>query len=391
MTTLVLHPGQQSLDYAFVRLGSKSPIRRFRIRDCRGAGSTDDGVRRSLLRIQRSLQRVSPTNRKGPGTTLPGQAVPESIAVHVQFGGDAFDSPAVADAAAVARLESLVPAAPLHLPLVLATVRQCQQVFPAVPIALAFDTAFFVALPDRESHYALDGDAIGQPGLRRFGYHGLFHQAASADAAFRLRDERPLDQAQGGPPDDANARPLRILSICLEPRPEIAAVVSGRPIAVSGGVTPLEGLPGETTCGEMDPGIILDLARQKHWGPEQIDHVLTRRSGLFGLTGRRLSLARVLRSTGSQYRLARDVMRYRMMMLAGAALAAMGGLDAIVFSGRYAPLGRAIGPWLCGRLTFAGGLDGRGIQLYCCRESLDRMLADAAAALTEPALQAVEA
>ncbi|MCG3178282.1 MAG: Acetate kinase [Phycisphaerae bacterium] len=225
------------------------------------------------------------------------------------------------------------------------------------------------------------------------GHHDQFgrRQRAGVEAADpgTFEDELPGPLLGEFLPAVASARSR--LAICLEPRPEVAAVASGRPIAVSGGVTPLKGLPGETTCGEMDPGIILDIARQEHWGPEQIDHVLTRRSGLVGLTGRRLSLAQVLRSQGERYRLARDVMRYRILMLAGAGLAAMGGLDAIVFSGRYAPLGRTLGPWMRERLTFTGGLDGRGIQLYYCRESLDRMLAETAVALTEPALPAAEA
>ena len=93
------------------------------------------------------------------------------------------------------------------------------------------------------------------------------------------------------------ARPIRaILSVCLEPRPELAACVGRRPVMVTGGNTPVEGLPGERSCGDLDPSVVLKLAHDTHWGPEEASRILTQESGLRGLAGRVVSLADVLQS-----------------------------------------------------------------------------------------------
>jgi acetate kinase len=232
----------------------------------------------------------------------------------------------------IRHLEALVPAAPLHIPPVLAMIRSCAQKLPDCPVTLFFETAFFVNLPERERVYAIDPDLRRDRGLRRYGYHGLFHEAACRSA---------------GPG-------VRIVSICLESHPEIAAVVDGAPVMVSGGLTPLEGLPGRTSCGEIDSGLLLSLSRREHWGPEQINTLLTQKSGLLGLTGRSVSLAEVMLSGRDEFRLARRLMRYRILQQTGMALAAMNGFDRIIFSGRYSAAGRELGPMLAARLPASG-------------------------------------
>lgn len=203
---------------------------------------------------------------------------------------------------------------------------------PDCPVTLFFETAFFVHLPECERVYAIDPNLQEHPGLRRYGYHGLFHEAAARSTA-----ECP-----------------RIVSICLEPHPEVAAVADGAPVMVSGGLTPMEGLPGQTSCGEIDSGMLLALSRREHWGPEQINTLLTQKSGLLGLTGQPVTLRDVMRSERDEFRLARRLVDYRILQQVGKALAAMGGFDRIVFSGRHADVGREIGPWLAERLPTNG-------------------------------------
>jgi acetate kinase len=153
------------------------------------------------------------------------------------------------------------------------------------------------------------------------------------------------------------------------------------PLTVSSGTTPLEGLPGETSCGEMDPGIILDLCRINGWGPEQINTVLTRQSGLLGLAGRRVTLAEVLASEGENLRLARDVERYRILLAVGAGLGALGGLDAIVFSGRYVEAAQSLAPWLIERIAKTGPK----AAWSCLSASLETLVAAQAGQVIEPA------
>ena len=205
-----------------------------------------------------------------------------------------------------------------------------------MPVTLSFETAFFTQLPAREYLYGMESSPRDRLALRRFGYHGLYHEAAC----------RHVGRLRGG----AGGSGCRVASLCLEAQPELTAVVGSRPLTVTSGATPLEGLPGQTTCGELDPSIVLAMSSRLHLGAEQVNEILTRRSGIAALAGKPVSLESVL-DPSSPHRLARDVLRYRILQSCGAAIAAMGGLDAIVFSGQYAQSGRTLGPWLLRKLA----------------------------------------
>ena len=122
-------------------------------------------------------------------------------------------------------------------------------------------------------------------------------------------------------------------------------------MVVTGGNTPIEGLPGETTCGDLDPSVVLKLAHDTRWGPEEASRILTCESGLRGLVGRAVSLEELLGSTDDELQLARDLLRHCVLRACGAGIAAMGGLDAIVYSGRYAASGTSLHTWLSQRLA----------------------------------------
>ena len=214
--------------------------------------------------------------------------------------------------------------------------------FPNTPAVLLFETAFFAELPRRESAYGIDQELSETLGLRRYGYYGLLHEAACEYAAREHRSRRPRSTG-------------RALSICLEAHPEVAAVIGRRPLMCTSGATPLEGIPGHSSCGELDPSIALMLARKLKWGPEQINTVLTQQSGLMGLVGRPVMLDDVLAAEAGDLEPAKNLLQNRILMACGAGMAAMGGVDDIVFSGRFASAGLTLGPWLRDRLTFRGG------------------------------------
>ncbi|MBN1514512.1 MAG: hypothetical protein JXB13_21025, partial [Phycisphaerae bacterium] len=326
MNALVLMPGRQDLDYSFFPAGWDTPPLHGTVAHYRGRAS-------ALVQVVERLRAL-----EVPGSEC---AHVQLVAVRVPFGGASFKQHALATPEVLRVLEDVVPRAPLHLPAILNLVRSIPAVLGGIPCALLFETAFFADLPEREHLYALDPDGMPIPDLRRYGYHGLFHEAACAEAHVEHRGT-------------ASAPRERLLSVCLEPQPEIAAVIGRRAVMVSSGFTPLEGLPGHTTCGEIDPGIIIMLSRKLRWGPEQINTVLTRQSGLSGLAGRPTTVEEVLTSGSSEAALARRVLKYRLLLTSGAAVAAMGGLDAIVFSGRYAQLGHHLGSWLIRRLSLTG-------------------------------------
>lgn len=346
MNVLVLKPRMRTLDWALIAGEQRRETLAGREAGCRG----ESEARMALKRVAREL-----------GTT------PDMIAIRVPFGGPEFREPVIATAEQLNKLEGLVKQAPLHLPMVVAVVRAAWATFGETPIVLCFETAFFTELPERERLYALDEEATGVEGLRRYGYHGIYHEAACRHAVRTLGTR-------------AGEQMPRILSVCLEPRVEIAAAIGTRAVSVTSGATPLEGLPGLTTCGDIDPSIVLTLAEELKMGSEEIDAVLSRESGLAGLAGSGTTLEEVFTSTDPKYTLAREVMYYRILMAAGSAAAALGGLDTIVFSGRSASLGSIIGRRLITDINLAG----RGIASEIFREPLTRLMAETAVA-TAPA------
>ncbi|MHB8861919.1 MAG: hypothetical protein ACYC6N_05910 [Pirellulaceae bacterium] len=262
-----------------------------------------------------------------------GLPTPDVMGVRVLMGGEQFPGPVFATDAVLEHLESLIPQAPLHLPCSIELVRSLRRVFPGTPVALVFETSFFTHLPPRERWYGLDPQRMTTGALWRSGFHGIFHEAACREVTRQWR-----------------APHLRILSICLEPRPELAACVGCRPVMVTGGNTPIEGLPGERSCGDLDPSVVLKLAHDMNGSPEEAGRILTQESGLRSLAERSVSLADVLRSTDDALRLAKDVFLHCILRACGAGIAALGGLDGIAYSGRHARSAEQLHAWLHPRL-----------------------------------------
>jgi hypothetical protein len=141
------------------------------------------------------------------------------------------------------------------------------------------------------------------------------------------------------------------------------------------GATPLEGLPGDTSAGESDPAIVLTLSESAHLGPEEINALLTRESGLSGLVDHPTTLERVMRDNEAPARFAREVLEHRVLLAAGAAVAALGGLDGIVLSGRYSEAGAELGLSLVRRFGRLPGV-GHPLEHLVFTTSLGRLVAD---------------
>jgi len=254
------------------------------------------------------------------------------VCIRVAYGGQEFKSPEIATARSLEKLKKIENAAPMHIPALIELIGAFKNYFRGTPIALVFETSFFTRLPERERNYAINPGLAKEISLQRFGYHGIFHERA-----YEYCHEK-------------DKRLSRIISVCLEPVPEICAVMGGSPVMVTGGATPLEGLPGETTCGDIDPLIILSLSENLGWGPEEINNAISRKSGIYGLTGRKMDFTELFSSADPDAIFARRLILYRMLLATGSAIAAMGGLDAIVFSGRYREIGGQIHGYLSSKL-----------------------------------------
>ncbi len=348
MQTVVLSPRFRSTQYVVLD-GDENEIAR---------GAFDNET--DPVMIEAALREIAMVSRK-----------PTALGLHIPYGGKRFASPVLANAESLSILSNLTVESPLHLPYCVALAEACIRIWPGTPIALCFDTAFFVALPAREQAYALDSAIMGRKNLRRFGFHGLYHEAAVRQANRTLRGRK--DGARG-----------RIISICLEPKPEVAAVTGTKPLMVTSGATPLEGIPGEIASGELDPAILLDLMEKKGMGPERINDLLTKESGILGLAGRRATIEEVLADTDDALRPVRNFLAYRIKLACGSAVATMSGADTVVFSGRYARSGETLGPEII--KMFEGRIK---LGFEVCTKSMESIVAEEALAVSSQAMKQV--
>lgn len=261
----------------------------------------------------------------------------------VVHGGARFTAATLITDEVEEQIGELSALAPLHNPLSLAGIRATRSAFPTIPQVAVFDTAFHRTLPAAAAAYAIPGELAARHGIRRYGFHGISYQHASARAAELLG--RPLAD-------------LRLILFHLGNGASACAMSAGRSVETSMGMTPLEGLVMGSRSGDVDPGAILHLGRGGlSW--EEVDTVLTRQSGLRGLAGtgdmREIRSAAAAGDAAAAFAL--DVYHHRLRHYLGAYLAQLGGADAIVFTagvGENSPATRA---------AALGGLEGFGIRL----------------------------
>lgn len=253
-----------------------------------------------------------------------------AVAHRVVHGGARLTAPCRIDAAVEAEIARLMPLAPLHNPLALKWIEACRDVFGARTEQVAvFDTAFYAALPEVAATYALPRALCRKHDVRRYGFHGLAHQAMWR----RWRDLRP-----------AIRDGLRVISLQLGAGCSITAIRDGRAVDTSMGFSPLEGLVMATRAGDVDSGLLLFLQRAEGLNPEQTERLLNEESGLLGLSGTSGDMRALLEAEDKDAQLAVDVYCCRARKYIGAYLAALGGADAILFGGgvgEHAPAVRA--------------------------------------------------
>jgi acetate kinase len=244
----------------------------------------------------------------------------DAVGHRVVHGGTRFSRAVRVDGEVAAALRELVALAPLHQPAALDAIDAVADALPGVPAVACFDTAFHATLTPAAATYPLPRAWRERHPLRRFGFHGLSHAYASRRAVGML-----------GRTD----RDLRVVTCHLGAGASLAAVRGGRCLDTTMGFTPLEGLCMATRSGSVDPGLLLWLQRQGGMSAEELEHGLERESGLRGLAGdgdMRAVLAAA--AAGSlDARLALDVYVHRLRAAIAAMTAALGGLDALVFTG----------------------------------------------------------
>jgi acetate kinase len=244
----------------------------------------------------------------------------EAAGHRVVHGGPRFSSSVRIDSEVVSYLATITDLAPLHLPAALAGIAAVGRALPGVPAVACFDTAFHSRMPAAASTYAIPAEWRERYGIRRYGFHGFSHAYAARLAAQLL---------------GRHERDLRVVTCHLGAGASLAAVSGGRSVDTTMGFTPLEGLVMATRSGSVDPGMLLWLQRHAALTEPELSDALDQRSGLLGLAGTgdmRELLTRI--SAGDEVaRLAFDVYVHRLRAGIASMAAAMGGLDALVFTG----------------------------------------------------------
>lgn len=305
-SVLVLNSGSSTLKYAVVDPESGASLADGIVeRIAEDTGDTGVPDHEAALRIVFE-QLTDPENLVAVGHRI----------VH---GGKTFYEPTMITDAVVDKLEELSPLAPLHNPPGVLGIKVARTVLPDLPQVAVFDTAFFHDLPPAAALYAIEHDVSERYDVRRYGFHGTSHQYVSRQAAGFLG--RPVES-------------LSQIVLHLGNGASAAAIVGGRPVDTSMGLTPMEGLVMGTRAGDIDPGLVFYLWRTAGMAIEDVEAMLNRRSGMVGLCGE-IDFRRVhelIESGDTAAQLAYDVYIHRLRKYIGAYLALLGATDVITFT-----------------------------------------------------------
>lgn len=244
----------------------------------------------------------------------------DAIGHRLVHGGEKFTKSVIIDDEVIAGVEECSPLAPLHNPANLIGVRACQAIMPGVPNVGVFDTAFHQTMEPVAYMYGLPYEYYEKYKVRRYGFHGISHSFVSKRAIQMLN----LD------PDNS-----KIIVCHLGNGSSISAVKNGKVVDTSMGMTPMEGLVMGTRCGDMDPTIVEYLAHSLNKSLEEVMVILNKKSGVLGISGVSSDfrdLDKASNEGNERAKLAVEVFSYRTAKYIGSYIAAMNGVDAIVFT-----------------------------------------------------------
>lgn len=249
------------------------------------------------------------------------------------FGGRNLDQGAVIDNDFLKVFSQMSQDYPYYVPYMNSLLSAFLNDYKDIRLSAFFENSFFSDLPLEKKFYAIPSK-YSKEAKEKNGFHGIYHQCNSS--IFKKK--------------------RRVISVVLERHTTVCPVLNGKPLAISLGNSPLEGVMGLTSCGDVDPGIILYLMKEKGYSIFQLDNLLKRKSGFLGLTGYDLTLEELLPLYGSDQnvRLAFDVYENHILKYIGEGIALLGGVDAIFFGGENVKLLQPLIYQLVKRISFLG-------------------------------------
>lgn len=343
----VINAGSSSLKFSVFTSKAFKPLLHGQVE---GLGSSTNGAHAIAKDARNQVlleQRWMPGEHLGHEQALAYllQALPPFLDGHhlkavghrVVHGGVHFHEPVLLDDAVMAELAGLISLAPLHQPHNLSPVKALHKLVPHLPQVACFDTAFHAGNPEVATRFALPAE-LHEAGVRRYGFHGLSYEYIAS----RL------------PHVDTHAAKGRTVVMHLGNGSSMCALQGGRSVASTMGFTALDGLPMGTRCGNLDAGVLIWLMDQRGLNARQIEHLLYSESGLLGVSGLSSDMRTLLDSDSVKARQAVELYVYRIGRELGSLAAALGGLDAIVFTAGIGEHAAPIREQVCHQATWLG-------------------------------------
>ncbi|MEG2072183.1 MAG: acetate kinase, partial [Oscillospiraceae bacterium] len=265
-----------------------------------------------------------------------------AVGHRVVHGGEFFSSSVLITDEVLKAINDCTPLAPLHNPANITGINACTKVMGAVPQVAVFDTAFHQTMPGKAYTYAIPHEYYDNDKIRRYGFHGTSHRYVADRAAAMLN--KPVEQ-------------LKLISCHMGNGSSICAINGGKSVDTSMGFTPLVGLPMGTRCGDLDSGVIQFLMNKYNYSIDEVMTILNKKSGVLGVSGISSDfrdLDNAAEKGDKRAQLALDIFHYSVAKVVGSYVAAMNGVDAIIFTAGIGENSKSTRASICEYLTYLG-------------------------------------
>ena len=266
----------------------------------------------------------------------------DAVGHRVLHGGQKFSQSVRVNDKVIEAIKECIPLGPLHNPANLMGINACEEVMPGVPQVAVFDTAFHQTMPEKAYMYAVPYEYYEKYGVRRYGFHGTSHRYVSTQVAKVLGKD---------------AKDLKIITCHLGNGSSLAAVMGGECVDTTMGLTPLEGMPMGTRSGVIDPAIVGFIAENENMTASEVVTMLNKKSGVLGISGVSSDfrdLEEAANNGNHRAQLALDMFTYSVKKFIGSYVAAMNGVDAIVFTAGVGENSDTVRKAICDGMDYLG-------------------------------------
>lgn len=325
MNVLVINAGSSSLKYQLINMATqqvlcKGQVERIGIEGSflkQKGGAEEADIHAEIKDHNDAIEMVLKALTDPKHGVVKSLEEIDAVGHRVLHGGEKFADPVLVNDQVIRDLESIIDLGPLHMPANISGIKACQKAMP-VPQVAVFDTGFHQTMPPKAYMYGLPYEAYEKHKVRRYGFHGTSHLYVSQRAAELRGTEKG-----------------KMITCHLGNGSSLCAILDGKCMDTSMGLTPLEGVVMGTRSGDMDPAIVKYIMEKENKTIEEMDHYLNKESGVYGLSGVSSDfrdLAKAAAEGHERAQLALDVFIYRIQKYIGAYTAALGGVDTIVFT-----------------------------------------------------------